>query len=298
VNDERLPIIVQATAGAVDDPSDLSNLYVRGSESQLVPLTQLITFKEYAVAGELDRHGLRRAVAIFGDAVPGYSLRQAVTAIEQVAERALPPGMSFLFLDEAAALNETSHAVATTYIVALIIVFLVLVAQFESLTSALVVLLTVPFGVCAAVFALALTGTSINIYSQIGILMLIGIMAKNAILMVEFADQLRENGLGVAAAAYEASMVRLRPIMMTMLSTVFAGLPLILGSGPGQEARGAIGWVVFGGLGLAAVFTLLLTPALYVLIAGLVRPRNAETERVDRELDDARAMLGTTITSK
>jgi hydrophobic/amphiphilic exporter-1 (mainly G- bacteria), HAE1 family len=297
INDERLPIILQATAGAVDDPSDLSNLYVRGSDSQLVPLAQLITFKEYAVAGELDRHGLRRAVEIFGDTAPGYSLRQAVTAIEQVAERELPPSVSYLFLDEAAALNETSYAVAMTYIVALVIVFLVLVAQFESLASALVVLLTVPFGICAAIFALALTGTSINIYSQIGILMLIGIMAKNAILMVEFADQLRENGFGVVAAAFEASIVRLRPIVMTMFSTVFAGLPLILGSGPGQEARGAIGWVVFGGLGLAAVFTLLLTPALYVLIAGLARPRNEETERVDREMGEARAKFGTTITS-
>ena len=174
-----------------------------------------------------------------------------------------------------------------TYLVALLIVFLVLVAQFESMTSALVVLLTVPFGICAAIFALALTGTSINIYSQIGVLMLIGIMAKNAILMVEFADQLRESGKSVRDAIREASSVRLRPIAMTMISTVMAGLPLILGSGPGQEARAAIGWVVFGGLGLAAVFTLFLTPALYSLLASRVKPRNEEANLVERQLRDA-----------
>ena len=292
VNDDRIPIVVQASAGAVTDPSDLANLFVNSSSGRLVPLSQLISFKETAVAAELDRHGQRRAVEIFGDPVEGYSLREAVKAVQAAADRALPSGIGLLFLDEAAALNETSHGVAITYLVALFIVFLVLVAQFESVTSALVVLLTVPFGVCAAVFALALTGTSINIYSQIGVLMLIGIMAKNAILMVEFADQLREKGESVRAAAREASLVRLRPIAMTMVSTVLAGLPLILGSGAGIEARAAIGWVVFGGLALAAVFTLFLTPTLYVLIAGLVSPRNVEATRVEAELDEAGADVG------
>ena len=244
INDDRVPIVVQASAGAITDPSDLANLFVNSSSGRLVPLSQLISFQETAVAAELDRHGQRRAVEIFGDPVEGYSLRDAVKAVQTVADRELPSGIGLLFLDEAAALNETSHGVTITYLVALFIVFLVLVAQFESVTSALVVLLTVPFGVCAAIFALALTGTSINIYSQIGVLMLIGIMAKNAILMVEFADQLRERGASVRAAAREASIVRLRPIAMTMVSTVLAGLPLILGAGAGIEARAAIGWVV------------------------------------------------------
>ena len=163
-------------------------------------------------------------------------------------------------------------------------IFLVLVAQFESLTSAVVVMITVPFGVAAAVVALWLTGTTINIFSQIGVLMLIGIMAKNGILLVEFADQLRDRGASVRAAAEEAARVRLRPITMTLASTVLAALPLIVGSGPGAEAREAIGWVIFGGLGLAAVFTLFLTPAVYVLVAGLARPRAAAGEALDAEL--------------
>jgi multidrug efflux pump subunit AcrB len=167
------------------------------------------------------------------------------------------------------------------------VIFLVLVAQFESITSAVVVILTVPFGICAAIFALGLTGTTINIYSQIGVLMLIGIMAKNSILMVEFADQLREEGRSVAEATREASMVRLRPIVMTMVSTVLAGLPLILSGGPGAESRAAIGWVVFGGLGLAAVFTLFLTPTFYQLIAGLSQPRNQAGETLNDEMKEA-----------
>ncbi len=287
VNDDRIPIILQATAGAIDDPSDLQNLFVTSTSGQLVPLSQLISFSETAVAAELDRHGQRRAVEIFADPVDGYSLREAVNAVQNMADSSLPSGIGLLFLDEAAALNETTSGVTITYLVALLIVFLVLVAQFESITSALVVLLTVPLGICAAIFALGLTGTTINIYSQIGVLMLIGIMAKNAILMVEFADQLREQGYKVYEAAREASIVRLRPIAMTMVSTVLAGLPLILGTGAGFEARAAIGWVVFGGLAMAAIFTLFLTPALYVLIAGLVNPRNAEAERVARELAEA-----------
>ena len=181
-------------------------------------------------------------------------------------------------------MTETSHDLAITYLIAFVVVFLVLVAQFESVTSAAAVMLTVPFGICAAIFALYMTGTSINIYSQIGVLMLTGIMAKNAILMVEFADQLREHGMSPKEAAREASLVRFRPIMMTMFSTVFAGLPLILGTGPGSEARVAIGWVIFGGLGMAATITLLLTPVLYSLIAGFSKPRSQTGEELEDEL--------------
>ncbi len=284
IADQIVPVIVQASAGAVDDPSDLRNLYVRSASGKMVPLSQLVTFREYAVAAELDRHGQRRAIEI--DAVPsdGFSLREAVDGVRNLANRELPAGIGLIFLNEAAELNETSRGIKVTFLIALLIVFLVLVAQFESITSALVVLFTVPFGICAAIFALAATGTSINIYSQIGVLMLIGIMAKNSILMVEFADQLREQGNDVFEAARKASNVRLRPIMMTMVSTILAGLPLILGGGPGAESRAAIGWVVFGGLGLAAVFTLFLTPAIYVLLAGMMKPRNRETALLVKEL--------------
>ncbi len=284
VNDKAVPIMLQATEEAVNEPADIANLYVTASGGRLVPLSQLITFSESSVAAELDRHAQRRAIEIDADVAPGRTLREAIDAVRAVAAESLTGDVGLIFLGEAKELNETSHDLAITYLIAFVVVFLVLVAQFESLTSATVVMLTVPFGICAAIFALYITGTSINIYSQIGVLMLTGIMAKNAILMVEFADQLREKGMDPKAAAREASLVRFRPIMMTMVSTVFAGLPLILGTGPGAEARVAIGWVIFGGLGMAATITLLLTPVLYSMIAGFSKPRSQTGEELEEEL--------------
>jgi len=284
IDDQAVPIFLQSAAGAVRDPSDLLNLYVRAEDGHLVPLSQLVSFSEEGVAAELDRHGQRRAIEIDAEVSPELTLREAVEQVRALAQETLPDEIGLLLLGEAAALDETSNALTITYIIALIVAFLVLVAQFESVTSAVVVMVTVPFGICAAIYALWLTGTTINIFSQIGVLMLIGIMAKNGILMVEFADQLRDRGLAVADAAREAAKARLRPIAMTLASTVLAGLPLILGSGPGAEARASIGWVVFGGLGLAAVFTLFLTPAAYTLLAGLSRSRAAAGQRLEAEL--------------
>ncbi len=289
VDDEAVPIMLQAADGAVRQPDDIANLYVTAAEGRLVPLSQLVTFSETSVAAELDRHAQRRAIEVDADVAEGRTLRDAIDAVRAVAVDTLPPDVGLIFLGEAKALEETSHDLAITFLIAFVVVFLVLIAQFESVTSAAVVMVTVPLGICAAVFALALTGTSLNIYSQIGVLMLIGIMAKNAILMVEFADQLRSDGVEALAAAREASLVRFRPIMMTMVSTVLAGLPLILGSGAGAESRTAIGWVVFGGLGLAAVITLFVTPVVYAKVAPLSKPRAAGTRRLQEELADAAA---------
>ena len=266
------------------------NLYVRSTAGALVPLSSVATITEEGVAAELDRHRQHRAVEVDADTAVGYPLRAAVEDLKGLAERLLPPDVEMILLGEAEALEETSREVALTYAVALIVVFLVLTAQFESFMSAAVIMATVPFGLAAAVLAMFLTGTSINIYSQIGLVMLIGIMAKNGILVVEFADQLRDRGLAVRDAIETAARVRLRPIVMTMISTVLGGLPLILSGGPGGEARAAIGWVVFGGLGLAALFTLYLTPVAYLALAGFVKPRAAEGARLERELRDAESV--------
>ena len=152
-------------------------------------------------------------------------------------------------------------------------------------------MLTVPFGIAAAIYALYFTGTSINIYSQIGLVMLIGLLAKNSILLVEFANQLRDAGMDVKEAIIEAGKVRLRPIMMTLVSTILGGLPLILSTGAGAEARNAIGWVVFGGLGLAVVFTLFLTPVLYFAFARFTKPKADEENRLNLELEAAKDKL-------
>lgn len=287
IDDQTIPIILQASEGAIRQPNDIQNLYVSAAGDRLVPLSQLVSFEESSVAAELDRHAQRRAIEIDADVAPGYTLRDAIVAVRAVATEHLGQEVGLIFLGEAKALNETSNDLLITLMFALLVVFLVLIAQFESITSATVVMVTVPLGICAAIFALALTGTTLNIYSQIGVLMLIGIMAKNAILMVEFADQLREEGQSAIEAARTASLIRFRPIMMTMFSTVLAGLPLILGVGPGAESRTAIGWVIFGGLGLAALITLFVTPVLYSLIAPMTKPRSSATEKLREEMSHA-----------
>ena len=290
IDDEKIAIRLEAEGGAINDPNDLVNLHVRSAAGVLVPLSSVATITEEGVAAELDRHRQHRAIEIDADTAVGYPLRDAVEDLKGLAGRLLPPDVEMILLGEAQALEETSREVALTYVIALVVVFLVLSAQFESFMSAVVIMVTVPFGLAAAVLAMFLTGTSINIYSQIGLVMLIGIMAKNGILLVEFAEQLRDRGLGVAEAIETAAGVRLRPIVMTMISTVLSGLPLILGGGPGGEARAAIGWVVFGGLGLAAFFTLYLTPVAYLALARFAKPRAAEGARLERELRAAESV--------
>ena len=293
VRDESVPIRLEPHGGRIDDPSDLVNLYVRTEAGDLVPLSSLVTLREEGVANELDRHVHRRAVEIDADIAAGVPLDRGIRDVRELAAETLPEDVDFILLGEAEALEAADREVAITYAIAVVVVFLVLVAQFESVTSAAIVLLTVPFGVAAAVFALLLTGTSVNIYSQIGLVMMIGLMAKNGILLVEFADQLRDRGLSVRRAVERAAVVRLRPIVMTMVSTVLGGLPLILSGGPGAEARGAIGWVVFGGLGLAAVFTLYLTPVVYLGLAGLSPARARAGERLRREMAHAETVPDT-----
>ena len=162
-----------------------------------------------------------------------------------------------------------------------------LAAQFESFVSAVIIMATVPLGLGCAVFAMVFTGVSLNVYSQIGLVLLVGIIAKNGILVVEFANQLRDRGAGVREAIEEASNIRLRPVMMTMICTILGGVPLLLSYGAGAEARVALGWVIVGGLGLATVSTLFLTPVAYLLLGRFVTPKVEEEKRLKRELAEA-----------
>ncbi|MCZ6455246.1 MAG: efflux RND transporter permease subunit, partial [Alphaproteobacteria bacterium] len=295
VNDRSIPVLLESAAGAIDDPNDLYNLFVSTAKGQLVPLSAFVTMEEVGVAAELDRSAQKRAIEIEAPLPDGYAMQTAINDIEALADDILPPGIGLHFINEAATLQDTSNEVVMLFAIAVLVVLLVLAAQFESLLSAAVIILTVPFGLAAAVFALKLTGSTFNIYSQIGLIMLVGLMAKNGILVVEFADQLRDRGLPVHEAIREAAMTRFRPVMMTMLSTVLGALPLILGSGAGVEARSAIGWVVFGGLGIATVFTLVLIPVIYSLLAPLAPARAHAGVRLDRELRDAEQLIGPAV---
>ncbi len=289
VDDQAIPIILESETGAVRDPSDLRNLYVRSNTGDLITMSVLTTIVEEGVASELDRTEQRRAIELEADIVGENTIAAAVAEMERLGAEVLPDDIEMIFEGEADTLNEATRDLILTYAFALVIVFLVLAAQFESLTGPVVILITVPFALAAAIYALFFTGTNLNIFSQIGLVMLIGLMAKNGILLVEFADQLRAEGKSVREAIEESATIRLRPIAMTLISTVLGALPLILATGAGAEARASIGWTVFGGLGLAAVFTLFLTPVVYLGAARFGSPRTAAARRLAKELEAAEA---------
>ena len=285
--DQSIPVVLKAGRNRIQGPNDLVNLFVRSQTGQLIPLASLVTVVEEGVPDELRRLYQRRSISIDMQSVDGVALQTAVDDLTALAQEVVPPSITVVPEGEAARLGESRRDSLYAYGLALLIVFLVLVAQFESLTSALVIMTIVPFGLAAAIFALFITGTSLNVYSQVGLVMLIGLIAKNGILLVEFADQRRDAGANVRDAIEDAANIRLRPIAMTLISTVLGALPLILSSGPGSEAREAVGWVVFGGLGLTAFFTLFLTPVIYLAIARFSKPRADARMKLEQELDAA-----------
>lgn len=284
VNDQSVPVMMGPARGLIQDAGDLLNIHVINSQGQRIPLSALISVKERGVAAELDRHAQRRAIEVDLGVAPGSALGNTMEVVRDVANEVLPSGINVLFLGEAATLQDSNYEVLLTFVIALLVVFLVLAAQFESFGSAVIVIFTVPFGLAAAVFALLLTGQTLNLYTQIGLVMLIGLMNKNAILLVEFMEQMRDQGMAVSEAIMEAVKIRFRPLTMTVISTVLGSLPLILSEGPGSEARMAIGWVVFGGLGLSALFTLYLTPLGYALIAPYLKPRSHLGQLLNKQL--------------
>ena len=287
IEDRAVAVKLVSTTQPINDPTDLANLFLQTSDGRIVPMSTIATLKESAIAPSLPREERARAVTISVGLTTELPLRAAMNEFERLAEPLLDPDMRLIPLSEAATLNETSSGLALTFGFAIVVVFLVLAAQFESFVSALIIMFTVPFGLASAVFALYATGTTLNVYSQIGLVLLVGIMAKNGILIVEFANQLRDRGMSVAEAALQASTRRLRPVAMTLFSTVLSGIPLVLASGAGSEARIALGWVIVGGLGIATVFTLFLTPVAYRLLAGFSVSKAAADKQLNQELTQA-----------
>jgi hydrophobic/amphiphilic exporter-1 (mainly G- bacteria), HAE1 family len=266
-NDTETPINVVPGGAPIDDPADLESIQLRLPNGSYVPLSSAATLSPGVSQSAIQRQGGSLAVSVQANLGEGIDLGTAMTRLSALAATTLPADMGIRFTGEAATLNDSEAGMYMVFAVAFVVVFLVLAAQFESFASAVVIMLTVPFGLAAALLAISITGGSLNYYSQIGLVMLIGVMAKNGILIVEFANQLREAGQDIDSAIRDALRLRIRPVMMTMVSTVFGGLPLILTSGAGAEARIAVGWVIVGGLGFATVFTLFLTPVFYRWIA-------------------------------
>jgi len=287
IQDEIVEVQVKAGGRPINDPSDLGNLFVKTADGHFITLSSLVSIQEAAIAPSLGREDRQRSVPVSAALDEGMVLGDAVVAMRAVAAEVLEPTMSITLLGEAKTLAESSQNTAFVFGIAFLIVFLVLAAQFESIVSALVILFTVPFGLAAAALAILLSGGTMNVYSEIGLVLLVGIMAKNGILIVEFANQRRDEGLSVDAAVREAATTRLRPVMMTMTASVLGALPLIFAHGAGAESRLALGWVIIGGLGFATLFTLFLTPVAYRILAPLSKPRLAETKLLAEELAEA-----------
>jgi hydrophobe/amphiphile efflux-1 (HAE1) family protein len=295
VDGKEIDIQLLPAGAPINDPGDLERVFVQTASGNYVPLSTAVTLTQTASAAQLSREGGDRAVPVQTNMATGVDLSAAAARAQELAREILPADMGIIFLAEAAALDESQRSTLLVFGVALLIVFLVLAAQFESFGSAIIIMLTVPFGLAAAVLAISLTGGSLNYYSQIGLVMLIGIMAKNGILIVEFANQLREQGQNVDSAIRDAVRLRFRPVMMTMISTVFGGLPLVFASGAGAEARIAVGWVVVGGLGFATVFTLFLTPVFYRLIAPICAVPGASSRKLENEIDATAARTDSAV---
>jgi len=287
IDDKSYDVKLVSTTNPINDPTDLENIFIRTGDGRFVPLSTVTTLREEPVPPSLNREEQLRVVRITSGLAQDFPLGEALQRAEEIAAAHLPSGARIIPLAEAATLGETGNSMLTTFGFALVIILLVLGAQFESFVSALIIMATVPLGLACAVFALLLTGTSLNVYSQIGLVLLVGIMAKNGILVVEFANQLRDRGLKVREAVEQAALIRLRPVMMTMICTVVGGVPLVLASGAGAEARIALGWVIVGGLGLSALSTLYLTPVAYLLLGRFITPKVEEEARLDRELTQA-----------
>ncbi|MDR6431783.1 efflux RND transporter permease subunit [Brucella pseudogrignonensis] len=290
VGDRSFDVKLVSTTNPINDPTDLENVFLKTTDGRYVPMSSIATVVEKAVPPQLNREERLRSVAITTDLRSDFALGDAYAAALEIAAPLLPPGAHIIPLAEASTLSETSTGIALVFGFAIIIIMLVLAAQFESFVSALIVMATVPLGLGCAVFAMILTGTSLNVYSQIGLVLLVGIMAKNGILIVEFADQLRDKGMNVRQAIEEAANIRLRPVCMTMICSVLGGVPLVLASGAGAEARVALGWVIVGGLGLATIATLFVTPVAYLLLGRFTKPKVEEEARLERELVRAVAL--------
>jgi len=265
---EEYDVILQAEAEQRASLDDLSNIYVRSGESgALIPLSNLTHIQSTADAGDLNRYNRLRAITISANLAPGYPLGEALEFLKNIVRTELPPSAQIDYKGESLDLKDSEGGLLFAFSLALLVVFLVLAAQFESFVHPLVIMMTVPLATFGALLGLYLTGNSLNIYSEIGLVILVGISTKNGILIVEFANQLRDQGKEFTEALIEAADVRLRPVLMTALSTIMGSIPLVMASGPGSESRITLGIVIFSGVCMATIMTLFVVPVCYNLLA-------------------------------
>ncbi len=278
---EEYDVLVQAGRAGRASPADLTAIEVRGKGGALVPLSNLVTLSELAEAGSLNRFDRMRAITITAGLAPGYTMGEALAFLNDTVATSLPDYAQVAWKGESREYQKAGGAVLLTFALALLVVFLVLAAQFESFIHPFVIMLTVPLAVLGALVGLAVTGGTLNLFSQIGIVMLVGLAAKNGILIVEFANQLRDAGRTITEAVIESAGVRMRPILMTSIATAVGALPLVLAGGPGSASRATIGVVIMFGVSLSTLLSLFVVPAFYVVLAPFTRSPHAVSQELD-----------------
>jgi len=285
---EEYDVILEGERDTQRSPSALNNVQVRSQRSgELIPLASLVTLSNYADASELNRFNRVRAITLEANLVDGTAMGEALDYLNTIADEELPADAMIDYKGPSRDYQEASGATAFLMLMGLLVVFLVLAAQFESFVHPLVIMLTVPLAISGALLGLWLTGQSLNIYSQVGMVMLVGLAAKNGILIVEFANQLRDEGRAFRDALIDASVTRMRPILMTAFTTMAGAVPLIFASGPGAETRLVIGTVIFSGVAAATLFTLLVVPVAYDLLARHTGSPSDVARRLEREMGTA-----------
>lgn len=288
---EEYRVIVQADAADRASPENLAAIQVRTRDGSLVSLANLIQYKETAGARDLGRYNKLRAITLSGGLAPGYTMGEALAFLEAQAA-ASPEVLAVGYRGESQAFKETGGSILVVFFLTILLVYLVLAAQFESFVHPATIITTVPLAVGGGIIGLALTGMTLNLYSQIGIVMLVGLAAKNGILIVEFANQLRDEGLEIVAAIQQAATRRLRPILMTSIATVFGAVPLALAGGAGGAARSAIGVVIVFGVTLATLITLVLIPVIYARLARYTGSPEAVSRKLQAEMKAQEATGG------
>ena len=264
---EQYDVLVQVADFERTNPDDIRGIYVRARDGSMVSLDNLVTVKESIAPRELNHFGQRRAVTITANLAPGYTMGEALSYMDGVATQLLKPGFAVDYNGQSREFRQSSSSLAFTFLLALAFIYLVLAAQFESFRDPFIIMLTVPLSMAGALLALWLTNGTLNVYSQIGLVTLVGLITKHGILIVEFANQLQEQGRELKAAVIEAAEMRLRPILMTTGAMVLGAVPLALATGAGAESRQQIGWVIVGGLLLGTFFTLFVVPTVYSFLA-------------------------------
>jgi len=291
---KQYDVILQVKPEARSTPNSIENLYLR-SNAGLVQLANVVKVEKTVAPKELNHYNRIRSATITASLLPGVTLGKALDDLDKIAQEKLPSNIKREYSGQSLEYKTSSSALYFMFLLALIFIYLVLSAQFESFVHPFTILLSVPLAVFGALLTLFIFGESLNIYSQIGLIMLIGLVTKNAILIVEFANQQKENGLSVADAIIEAATIRLRPILMTSFATIFGILPIAIGLGAGAESRRPLGLVVVGGMLFSTFLTLVVVPVVYTLLSRFVKTKEEvklANENSRTELDEEAVIVG------